>query len=84
MTIGTLQIPTTSVTINQFYNNSSNVCTFNKSQDLCNFTISFFRIVDDGKQSLTASNPNFAFIFVITGINKADNPDRKNYLMKIN
>ena len=84
VTIGTFQLPSTATTSNQFYNNSSNVCTFNKSQDLCNFTISFFRIVDDAKQSLTASNPNFAFIFVITGINKADNPDRKNYLMKIN
>ena len=84
VTIGTLQIPTASVIINQFYNNSSNVCTFNKSQDLCNFSISFFRLSDDTKPAITLPNPQFAFIFVITGIDKPDNPDRKNYLMKIN
>jgi hypothetical protein len=84
VTIGTFQIPTTAITANQFYNNSANVCTFNTDQDLCNFTISFFRILDDTKPVLTLSNPNFAFIFVITGIDKPDNPDRINHLMKIN
>ena len=84
VTIGTLQIPITSITLNQFYNNSSNVCTFNKSQDLCNFSISFFRLSDDTKPAITLPNPQFSFIFVITGIDKPDNPDRKNYLMKIN
>ena len=82
VTIGTLQIPITSITLNQFYNNSSNVCTFNKSQDLCNFTISFFRISDDTKPALTISNPNFAFIFTIIGIDKPDNEYRINHLMK--
>ena len=83
-TIGTFQIPSTAIVANQFYNNSSNVCTFNKSQDLCNFTISFFRIIDDGKQVLTASNPNFAFIFTIIGIDKPDNEYRINHSMKMN
>jgi hypothetical protein len=84
VTIGTFQIPSTASATNQFYNNTANVCTFNKSQDLCNFTISLFRISDDGKPVLTTSNPNFAFIFTIIGIDKADNPDQISYLMKIN
>ena len=83
-TIGTFQIPSTAITTNQFYNNSSNVCTFNTDQDLCNFTISFFRISDDTKPALTISNPNFAFIFTIIGIDKADNEYRINHSMKVN
>jgi hypothetical protein len=68
----------------QFYNNGSNVMTFRKDQDQCNITISFFRVVDDVPPALTSTFPNFIFIFAITGIDKADNPDRINYLMKIN
>ena len=79
-------IPITAITANQFYNNASNVCTFNKDQDVCNINITFSRILDDTKPVLDADteNPQFVFIFAITGIDKADNPDRKNYLMKIN
>lgn len=84
VTIGTYHIPTTAVIGNQYFNNSANVCTFNTDQDLCNFTISFFRVVDDTKPALTALNPQFAFIFTIIGIDKPDNPDRINHLMKIN
>jgi hypothetical protein len=86
VTVAPLNIPTTAITTNQFYNNSANVITFNKSQDLCNFYIALFRVLDDTKPSLDAdtANPNFVFIFVITGIDKPDNPDRKNHLMKIN
>ena len=84
VTIGTFQIPMTSITTNQFYNNSANVCTFNTDQDLCNFTISFFRISDDTKPAITIANPNFAFIFTIIGIDKPDNEYRINHLMKIN
>ena len=85
-TVAPLNIPTTAITTNQFYNNSANVITFNKSQDLCNFNIAFFRVLDDTKPSLDADteNPNFVFIFVITGIDQADNQYRKNHLMKIN
>jgi hypothetical protein len=84
VTIGTFQIPSTAITASQFYNNSANVCTFNTDQDLCNFTISFFRISDDTKPALTISNPNFAFIFTIIGIDKPDNEYRINHLMKMN
>ena len=79
-------IPITATTANQFYNNASNVCTFNKDQDVCNINITFSRILDDTKPVLDADteNPQFVFIFAITGIDKADNPDRPNYLMKIN
>ena len=84
VTIGTFQIPSTAITANQFYNNSANVCTFNTDQDLCNLSISFFRVLDDTKTTLTASNPQFAFIFTIIGIDKPDNEYRINHLMKIN
>jgi hypothetical protein len=79
-------IPHTAVTGTQQYNNVSNVMTFGKSQDLCNINISLFRILDDTRPVLNARNinPQFTFIFTIIGIDKADNPDRKNYLMKIN
>ena len=83
-TIGTYQIPLTAVVGNQYFNNSANVCTFSTDQDLCNFTISFFRLIDDKKPALTVANPQFAFIFTIIGIDKPDNPDRINHLMKIN
>lgn len=82
-TIGTFQIPTTAITSNQFYNNSANVCTFNKDQDLCNFSISFFRVIDDTKPALTIANPQFAFIFTIIGIDNPNNPDKINHLMGI-
>ena len=84
-TIAVYNIPTAANTANnQFFNNASNVLTFNKAQDLCNLTISFFRVVNDAKPALTATFPNFVFIFAITGIDKADNPDKISYLMKIN
>ena len=84
-TIGVLNIPTTAITTNQFYNNTSNVITFNKDQDLCTINISFYRILDDEKPALDADteNPNFVFIFTMIGIDKADNPDRINHSMKI-
>jgi len=83
--VSTLSIPLTAVTATQFYNNLGNVCTFNTDQDLCNINISFFRVLDDTRPALNAGNinPQFSFIFVITGINKPDNPDRINHLMRI-
>ena len=84
VTIGTYHIPGTAAIGNQYYNNSANVCTFNTDQDLCNFTVSFFRVIDDTKPTLTVSNPQFAFIFTIIGIDKPDNEYRINHLMKIN
>jgi hypothetical protein len=60
------------------------VATFNKDQDLCNITISFFRVLDDTKPALTAINPQFTFIFTIIGIDQADNQYIKNRLMSIN
>ena len=83
--VSTLSIPLTANTSTQFYNNLGNVCTFNKDQDQCNINISFFRVLDDTRPALNAGNinPQFSFIFVITGINKPDNPDRINHLMRI-
>ena len=83
--VSTLSIPLTANTSTQYYNNLGNVCTFNKDQDQCNINISFFRVLDDTRPALNAGNinPQFSFIFVITGINKPDNPDRINHLMRI-
>jgi hypothetical protein len=85
-TIGVLNIPTTAILTNQFYNNGANVITFRKDQDLCNLNIALYRVSDDAKPILDAdtANPEFVFIFTIIGIDKADNPDRINHLMKIN
>jgi hypothetical protein len=85
-TIGVLNIPTTAILTNQFYNNGSNVITFRKDQDLCNLNISLYRIVDDTKPILDAdtANPEFIFIFTIIGIDKPDNSDKINHLMKMN
>jgi hypothetical protein len=77
-TLTSYTIPITAVTNIQLYNNSSNVATFNKDQDLCNITISFFRVLDDTKPALTAINPQFTFLFTITGIDQADNEYKKN------
>jgi hypothetical protein len=84
-TAAILAIPITAVTNTQQYNNVANVMTFNKDQDLCNINISLFRILDDTKPVLNAANinPQFTFLFTIIGIDKADNPDRINRLMKI-
>jgi len=79
------QIPTTAIPSTQQYNSTINVLTFNKSQELCNLNISLLRILDDTRPaSLTIANPQFTFIFVITGVEKSYNPDKINYLMKIN
>ena len=80
------QIPTSAIPSTQQYNNSTiNVLTFNKNQEQCNLNISLFRILDDtSPTSLTIANPQFTFIFVITGVDKSYNPDKINYLMKIN
>ena len=80
------QIPTTAIPSTEQYNNSTiNVLTFNKNQEQCNLNISLFRILDDTRPtSLTIANPQFTFIFVITGVDKSYNPDKINYLMKIN
>lgn len=83
ITANVFQIPTAQFGVNnQFYNNVSNVMTFSTDQDLCNLTISLFRLLDDAKPALTATNPQFIFIFTIIGIDKPDNPDRINHLMK--
>ena len=81
---GIYQIPLTATSNVQYYTNASNVCTFGKSQDLVNLTVSLFRVFDDTKPALTISFPNFSFIFHITGVDKANNPDKINYAMKIN
>ena len=84
-TLTIFQIPTTAIPSTQQYNNSTvNVLTFNKNQDLCNINIALLRILDGIKPTtLTIANPQFVFIFVITGIDKSYNPDRINYLMRL-
>jgi hypothetical protein len=64
----------------------ANVMTFTQDQDLCNLNISLFRVIDDVKPTLNTGNinPQFTFIFTIIGIDKPDNPDRINHLMKMN
>lgn len=83
-TLTIYQIPTTAIASTQQYNNSQiNVLTFGKSQDLCNINIALLRVLDNKKPTtLTIANPQFAFIFIITGVDKSYNPDKINYLMK--
>ena len=81
------QIPTTASSNTLQYNNSTvNVLTFGKNQELCNINIFLTRLIDDLRATtgITLAYPQFVFIFTITGVDKSYNPDRKNYLMKIN
>ena len=83
--VAVYQIPSTAIANTQPYNNTStNVMTFNKDQDLCNINISLLRVINEAKPALTIANPQFVFMFAITGIDQADNQYRKNHLMKIN
>lgn len=78
------QIPATTSTTNiVYYSNSSNVFTFSKSQDCANITIALTQVVNDVKPAPTNAFPNFSFMFNIVGIDKADNPDKINYSMKL-
>ena len=52
----------------QQYNNVSNVLTFSKDQDECSINISFTRVLDDTKPSITVAWPQFVFVFTIIGI----------------
>ena len=81
--IGVYQIPMTAITNYLLYTNPANVNTFNKDQDQANITISLFRVFDDTKPALTANFPHFAFFFTIVGIDKPDNPDKPDNLMKL-
>ena len=85
-TLTIYQIPTSAIAATQQYNNSQiNVLTFGKSQDLCNINIALLRVLDNKKPTtLTIPNPQFAFIFIITGVDRSDNPYRINHSMKIN
>jgi hypothetical protein len=49
---------------------SNNCYTFGKSQQSCNLTIQYARIVDDALPIATFPFPNMIFIFDIIGINK--------------
>jgi len=81
--IDVYEIPMTADASYQTYCDPSNVQTFGKYQDLCNITITLSRVVDDTKPNLTASFPQFAFIFTIIGVNRSSNPDKVDYLMKL-
>ena len=84
-TLTIFQIPTTAAATTLQYNNSTvNVLTFNKTQELCNFNIFLTRVIDDARSAITTPFPQFVFIFTITGVEKSYNPDKINYLMKIN
>jgi hypothetical protein len=51
-----------------FYSN--NCYTFGKSQQTCNLTIQYARIIDDALPTTTNPYPNMIFMFDIVGINK--------------
>jgi hypothetical protein len=49
---------------------SSNVATFGKSQELCNITISYSKVIDGSSPSTISAFPEPVFIFDIIGIDK--------------
>jgi hypothetical protein len=49
---------------------SNNCYTFGKSQQSCNLTIQYARIVDDALPTTTNAYPNMIFIFDIVGVSK--------------
>jgi hypothetical protein len=49
---------------------SNNCYTFGKSQQSCNLTIQYARIVDDALPTATSAYPNMIFIFDIVGVSK--------------
>ena len=84
-TLTIFQVPSSATAATQQYNNSTvNVLTFGKNQELCNINIVLTRLIDDAKSAITLTFPQFVFIFVITGVDRSDNPDKTSYLMKIN
>ena len=79
------QVPSSATATTQQYNNRTvNVLTFGKNQELCNINITLLRLIDEAKSAITTTFPQFVFIFVITGVDRSDNPDKISYLMKIN
>ena len=53
-------------TTQYFYGN--NTSTFGKNQDICNITLSFLRISDNGKSTPSTAFPKMIFIFDIEGV----------------
>ena len=53
-------------TTQYFYSNNS--ATFNKNQDMCNFSLSLLRIDDGLKPTVTVAFPPIIFLFDITGV----------------
>ena len=49
-----------------FYSN--NTATFGKNQDICNITISFLKVLDNAKPTVTIAYPKFLFLFDIVGV----------------
>lgn len=68
--IGAFTFPTatTQVGLQSFY--SSNVATFGKSQELCNITISYSKVLDGLSPTSNLAFPEPVFIFDIIGIDK--------------
>ena len=53
-------------TTQYFYSN--NTATFNKNQDVCNFSLSILRIADGLKPGVTVAYPPMIFLFDINGV----------------
>ena len=66
--IASIYIAPNAQTTQYFYGN--NTSTFGKSQDTCSITISFLKISDNTKPSITLAYPKMIFIFDIEGVEK--------------
>lgn len=69
--LGTYAYGTTAGSIFYRVYNQSGTATFGKSQELCNITLTFKRVSDDGTPETTDAFPNTNFTFCINGIRKA-------------
>lgn len=69
--LGIFTYPATNSTTNIRVYNQSGTLTFGKSQEQCNITLSFKRVVDDQTPETTDAFPNTNFTFFINGIRKA-------------
>jgi hypothetical protein len=69
--LGIFTYPATNATTSLRVFNQSGTLTFGKSQEMCNLTLIFKRVSDDGTPETTDAFPNTNFTFLINGIRKA-------------
>jgi hypothetical protein len=70
--IGSFQFPSANATCSTQYFYSSNSATFGKSQELCNITIFYTKVLDGNPPTTNAAFPEPVFIFDIFGIPNDD------------